>query len=207
MTTITPHSAAATDWDGLYDNFIAGLRERGAGEAAPRLGDRLDAFVLPNSMGRHVALADLLGSGPIVLSFMRGGWCPYCRAELGAWGSAASRLAAVGGRFVAISGEIGGRAETTRCELAPDAEMLCDVDHGLATALGLSFVVSPALHQRYNDHGLSLADIYGDSGRVLPIPATFVIDAGGIVRFAFVEPDFRVRADPAVVIAVVEALG
>lgn len=204
---ITPQSAAVTDWDGLYNGFIAGLREKGVGETAPRLGDRLDPFVLPNSMGQHINLDDLLGSGPIVLSFMRGGWCPYCRAELNAWTAAASRLAAVGGRFVAISGEIGGRAETTRCELAPAAEMLCDVDHGLATALGLSFMVSPAMHQRYQEHDLSLADIYGDSGRILPIPATFVIDAGGIVRFAFVEPDFRIRADPAVVIAVVEALG
>ncbi len=198
--------SAAFDWHGLYDGFIGNLRERGVGRTAPALGDRLEPFVLPNSLGRHVALDDLLGAGPIVLSFMRGGWCPYCRSELNAWAAAMQRLAAVGGRFIAVSGEVGGRAETTRCELAPEAEMLCDIDHGLATALGLAFAISPELRQKYDEHGLSLADIYGDSGRILPIPATFVIDRDGIVRYAFVDPDFRVRADPAVVIAVVEAL-
>ena len=205
--TIPSPAPVTTDWNRLYDAFVADLRTRGTGSTAPRIGDRIDPFVLPNSLGRHVALDDLLHAGPIVLSFMRGGWCPYCRSELSAWAAAAPRLAAVGGRFIAISGEIGGRAETTRCELAPEAEMLCDVDHGLAVALGLSFVVGAEVQTSYRARGLSLADIYGDSGRILPVPATFVLDAGGIVRYAFVDPDFRVRADPGVVVAVVEALG
>lgn len=206
MTSIAP-PPPAIDWDGLYDGFIAGLRDRRAGSEAPRLGDAFPAFALPSSMGRHVALADLLGRGPIVLSFMRGGWCPYCRAELAAWAAAMPRLEAVGGRFVAISGEIAGRAETTRCELAPNAEMLCDVDHGLAMMIGLTIGVTQEVHRSYRAHGLDLAAIYGDAGRLLPIPATYVVDAAGTVRYAFVEPDFRIRADPAVVTAVVEAIG
>ena len=205
--TIPTDTSAAIDWPGIYDGFIASLRERGIGDSAPGLNDRFEPFVLPNSVGRYVELYDLLDAGPLVLSFMRGGWCPYCREEMKAWAAAGPRLAAVGGRFIAVSGEVGGRAETTRCALAPEAEMLCDIDHGLATSLGLSFGISPALYQNYLDYGLSLADIYGDSGRILPIPATFVLDTSGIVRYAFVEPDFRIRADPAVVIAVVEALG
>lgn len=206
MMTMIP-ATAAPDWAGLYDGFVAELRQRGTGGSAPRLGDRLEPFVLPNSAGRYVALDDLLGAGPIVLSFIRGGWCPYCRAELAAWADAIPRLEAVGGRLIAVSSEIGGRAETTRCSLAPGAEMLCDVDHGLATALGLTTIVGAAVHDAYRGAGLDLADIYGDTGRLLPIPATFVIAGDGTVRYAFVEPDFRIRADPAVVIAVVEALG
>ena len=206
MTTPTD-TPATIDWPALYGGLVASLRRLGVGRSAPGLNDRFEPFVLPNSLGRHVDLDELLESGPVVLSFMRGGWCPFCREEMKAWAAAGPRLAAVGGRFIAVSGEVGGRAETTRCALAPEAEMLCDIDHGLATSLGLSFAVSPALHQSYLDYGLSLADIYGDSGRILPIPATFVLDTSGIVRFAFVEPDFRIRADPAVVIAVVEALG
>jgi peroxiredoxin len=130
-----------------------------------------------------------------------------CRAELQAWHDAIPRLEAVGGHFIAVSAEVGGRAEETRCGLAPNAEMLCDVDHGLALSLGLAHPMGPELHAGYRSHGLDLAEIYGDSGMLLPIPATFVIDSGGIVRYAFVEPDFRIRPDPAVVIAVVEACG
>lgn len=205
MTSHAP-KLPPTDWDSVYDEFVARLRERRAGSMAPQLGGNIDPFVLPDSMGRYTALADLLGKGPIVLSFMRGGWCPYCKAELRAWADAMPRLEAVGGRFIAVSGEVGGRAETTRCELSPGAAMLCDVDHGLATALGLTIIVPPGLRQRYIEHGLDLAAVYGDSGQLLPIPATFVIDGLGMVRYAFVEPDFRIRADPAVVIAVVEAI-
>ena len=206
MTSIASSAPPMTNWDALYDGFVAGLRRQGAGTEAPRRGAQFPAFVLPDSHGRHVALSELIGPGPIVLSFMRGGWCPYCRAELTAWADAIPRLAAVGGRFIAVSSEIGGRAETTRCELAPEAAMLCDVDHGLATALGLTVVLSPDVHQSYRMHGLDLAEIYGDAGRLLPIPATYVIDADGVVRYAFIDPDFRRRADPAVVIAVVEAV-
>lgn len=207
MQTLAPPAPPAYDWDALYDRFVARMRGLGVGGSAPKLYDRFPPFTLPNSLGQFVDLSDRLGGGPVVLSFMRGGWCPYCRGEILAWQEAIPRLEAVGGRFVAVSGEAGGRAETTRCELAPDAEMLCDIDHGLALSLGLAHSIGEEMHGRCAEHGLHLADIYGDSGWLLPIPATFVLDGGGVVRYAFVEPDFRLRADPAVVIAVVEACG
>lgn len=197
-------SAPAFDWNALYDRFIAGLRSRAVGMTAPRPGERFPEFALPNSLGRFVNLADRLDQGPVVLSFMRGGWCPHCRRELTAWAEAIPRLEQMGGRFIAVSGEAGGVAESTRCKLAPDAEMLCDVDHGLALALGMTFPLSPEMHNRYQESGLDLADIYGNSGRLLPIPATFVLDTTAIVRYAFVEPDFRIRPVPSVVMAAVE---
>jgi peroxiredoxin len=206
MDTITAPVVPA-DWDALYDGFVGRLRRSGAGADAPGLYDRFEPFALPDSRGRYVSLKDRLADGPVVLSFMRGGFCPYCRAELQAWHDAIPRLEAVGGHFIAISAEVGGRAEETRCGLAPNAEMLCDVDHGLALSLGLAHPVGPDLHEGYRAHGLYLDEIYGDSGMLLPTPATFVIDSGGVVRYAFVEPDFRVRPDPTVVIAVVEACG
>lgn len=195
------------DWDPLYDRFIAHLRSVGVGSSAPKLNDRMPLFGLPNSMGLYVDFGDRLGNGPIVLNFMRGGWCPYCAAELRAWNDAMPRLEAAGGEFIAICGEIGGLAEETRCTLAPDSTMLCDVDHGVTMALGLAFPISAEMHKAYADDGLDLSEIYGDSGWLLPIPATFVVDRGGFVRFAHVDPDFRRRADPATVVAVIQALG
>lgn len=202
---MTDQTHAPFDWNGLYDSFIEGLRERAVGASAPRVGDRFQDFALPDSHGRYVTLGQRLGAGPLVLSFMRGGWCPSCSRELTAWAEAIPRLEALGGHFIAISGEAGGVAESTRCRLAPNAEMLCDIDHGLALALGLAFPLSQDISERYREDGLELSDVYGDSGRLLPIPATFVLDPQGIVTFAFVEPDFRIRPDPAVVMEAVEA--
>lgn len=193
-------------WEDISNRVVAQLRARDVGASAPKVNEAFPDFVLPDTYGRHVALAELLGRGPIVLSFMRGRWCPYCEQELTSWHAAMPRLEAEGGRFVGVSAEVGGLAEQFRCDIAPGATMLCDVDHGLAMALGLAFPVSAELDERYREAGINLAEIFGNSGRILPITATYVIDGKGIVRYAFVDPDFRVRADPAVVIAVVEAL-
>jgi peroxiredoxin len=193
-------------WDAISDRLIAQLRERNAGATAPKINEPFPDFTLPDSKGIYVELQELLGRGPLVLSFMRGRWCPYCEKELLSWHDAIPRLEAEGGHFVGVSSEVGGLAETFRCDIAPEADMLCDVDHGLAMALGLTFPVDEEFHQRYLEAGIDLASIFGNSGRILPIAATYVIDSDGIVRYAFDDPDFRVRADPAVVIAVVEAL-
>lgn len=202
-----PHPRAHADpWEEPTNQLVAQLCKSKVGSHAPRLNDLFPDFVLPDTQGLHVRLADLIGSGPIVLSFLRGRWCPYCAQELKAWHDAMPRLEAEGGQFIAISAETGGLAESFRCEIAPGARMLCDVDHGLAMMLGLAFPIGDDLHRRYVEAGLDLATIFGNSGRILPITATYVIDAGGVVRYAFVDPDFRVRANPETVIAVVEAL-
>lgn len=206
MRSSQPQSTPPDPWEEPTNTLVAHLRARKVGSQAPRLNDRFPDFMLPDTQGRHVALAELTGRGPVVLSFLRGRWCPYCAQELTAWHDAMPRLEAEGGTFVAISAETGGLAEDFRCEIAPGAKMLCDVDHGLAMMLGLAFPIGEDLHRRFVDAGLDLATIFGNSGRILPVTATYVIDTDGIVRFAFVDVDFRVRADPAVVIAVVEAL-
>lgn len=74
--------------------------------------------------------------------------------------------------------------------------MLCDVDHGAALTTGLAFHVGDEMKDRYRAFGLDLGAIYGSGGWFLPVPATYVIDAGGIVRYAHADADFRVRADP-----------
>lgn len=204
-----PESAVEVDlnvWDEISDRLIAQLRTRNIGANAPKINEPFPDFTLPNSKGEYVELRDLLSAGPLVLSFMRGRWCPYCEKELLSWHDAIPKLKAEGGHFVGVSGEVGGLAESFRCDIAPEADMLCDVDHGLAMALGLTFPVDEEFHRRYLEAGIDLATIFGNSGRILPIAATYVIDSQSIVRYAFDDPDFRIRANPAEVIAVVQSL-
>jgi peroxiredoxin len=206
MKSQAQHAVDLNEWDNISDRLIAQLRDRNIGASAPKINEPFPDFALPNSKGIHVSLDELLGNGPLVMSFMRGRWCPYCEKELKDWHDAIPRLEAEGGHFVGVSSEVGGLAESFRCDIAPDADMLCDVDHGLAMALGLTFPVDEEFHQRFVGAGIDLATIFGNSGRILPIPATYVIDSGGVVRYAYVDADYRKRADPAIVIAVVEAL-
>jgi len=189
----------------VYDEFIAHLRASGVGEGAPVVGEQFPDFALPNDRGRYRTLMELTDRGPLVLSFNRGGWCPYCVDELTAWGDASEALAKAGGHFASIAGEVGGRAERLHGLIGEAAEVLVDVDHGLALAVGLAFRCSDALQRRYLERGLDLAAIYGSPTWILPVPATFIIGGDRQVHYAFVEPDFRLRADPDDVIARVAA--
>lgn len=192
----------------VYDQFIAGLRALAIGGAAPRVGAEFPPFALPDAAGHFRTLDALIADGPLVLSFNRGGWCPYCRQELALWNEYLPELSAAGGRLVVITAEVGGRAALLGNLLKGDAEILCDVDHGVALSSGLAFFLSDVLQRRYRDEfGTDLAQLYGSGGGLLPVPATFVIDGEGVVRYAFVDPDFRIRAEPAAAIAAVQALG
>jgi peroxiredoxin len=193
-------------WESIYDSFVGGLHDRGVGRTAPAIGQKLPEFALPNGRGVYFASRDLIAKGPLVLSFNRGGWCPYCRTELSAWAEAMPELHRLGGTFVSVTPEVGGRAEAMRRELGLDSEVLCDVDHGIALELGLAFHLGGELRERYLSCGLDLGEAYGSASWFLPVPATFVIDREGIVRFAFIDPDFRVRAEPAEVLAEVRRL-
>ena len=90
--------------------------------------------------------------------------------------------------------------------LTPHAIVLCDVDHGVALAAGLACHLSAELNDLYLKAGLDLATIYGSGGGFLPIPATFVIDRDRMIRYAFVDPDFRYRANPPDVVRFLDAM-
>lgn len=169
-------------WDVLYDRFVEGLRAAGAASGSPKPGDTLTPFALPDSQGRYVSSPELLERGPLVVSFYRGGWCPYCVTEMTAW------------------------AEALRRKLELDGQVLVDVDHGLALQLGLVVRVTDEVRKAYLDFGLDLAKRYGSDAWFIPVPATYVIDRQGVVRFAEADVDFRHRAEPEAVLAVLREL-
>src|SRR5271155_1799551 len=58
------------------------LRSSGQASRAAQAGARAPGFALPDSAGSIVRSADLLAKGPLVITFYRGVWCPYCNMEL-----------------------------------------------------------------------------------------------------------------------------
>jgi peroxiredoxin len=197
----------APEWQELYDDFTSRLNTLAVGQQAPHIGSAFPAVALPNHRGQYRSINQLHDDGPLVVSFNRGSWCPYCVHELESWRDSLSALHAAGGKLVIIAGEVSGRGDALADMFSDRVEILCDVEHGAALGLGLAFHAGDELLRRYLECGLDLSDIYGTQSGILPIPATFVIDRNGIVRFAFVEPDFRIRAEPTDVIAAVKALG
>ncbi len=193
-------------WLASYDALIDRLRRSGATNGAPAVGDVVPDFVLPDADGKLRRLGDLVADGPTVLSFNRGSWCPYCQEEIGAWSGHLADLARLGGRLVIITPETGGLMRTLSNLAGTGAVVLCDLDLGLALRTGLAFPVGALVLNELSEDGLDLSDVNGTSNGFLPVPATFVLDSARKVHFAFVDPDFTQRAEPADVLAAVSAL-
>ncbi len=194
-------------WKARYDTLVQGLREVGVGEHALKAGDAAPDFALATAEGRIMALADLWAKGPVVLSFYRGKWCPYCVTELEALREASADIAAMGAGLVAVTAEDCGGALAAKRKHSLEFEILCDFENGLGLAFGLVFRVPDNIRRYYQEADLNFPLIYGNDSWFLPIPATYVIGRDGLIRHAYVNPDFRERLDPAIILDVLKALG
>jgi peroxiredoxin len=197
---------ASPKWRERYDELVARLRALEVGARAPSVGDRFPEIVLPDHRGRYRTLTSLLADGPLVVSFNRGSWCPYCVSELESWRAALPGLRQVGGKLAIVTAELGGRSRALGDIAGPGSVTLCDVDYGVTLELGLAFHVGSTLVAAYREFGIDLNELYGGTAGLLPVPATFVVRTDGLVDYAFVEPDFRLRAEPEDVVRIVASL-
>ena len=161
-----------------------------------KTGDKVPDFTLPNHRGEPRRLYDMLAESVVVLNFYRGGWCPYCNLELNALQQALPEIEASGARLVAISPELPDKTLDTqqRHELAFD--VLSDVGNKISEDFGLVFALPEPLRPIYANLGIDIPAFNGDSSFVLPVPASYVIDSDGTVRFHFVNADYTRRLEP-----------
>ena len=205
--TLTAIRASTAKWFDLdNDRLVRGLIEHGAGESALKSGDRIPEFMLPSAEGRLMQSSSLIGRQPLVISFYRGVWCPYCSAELNALANAAPKLQRAGATVVAITPETGGVALKTKKERDLDFEILCDVDNGVAMEFGLMFRIPDDIQPSYAKFDVKLPLIYGNDSWMLPIPATYVVARDGTIAFAYVNPEYRARFDPEDLLPIVSRL-
>ena len=175
------------------DRLVARIHENGGGENAPRPGEVMPPFMLPDETGRLVSLTSLIGNGPVIVMFYRGHWCPYCRLNVMAIMQAQDEISALGGQIVAIMPETQKYAERFKSEAGAPFPVLTDLDNGYALSLNLAIWLGTEVQQLLSY--LDLSDFHGNDGCMLPIPATFVVGRDGLVKARFVDPDFRKRME------------
>jgi peroxiredoxin len=183
----TPASAA------IIDRLVGRLREHGAGEAAPKLGDPMPPFILPDENGRLVRLKDLLAQGPAIVTFHRGHWCPFCRISINTLAKAQERIEGIGARMVAIVPEGGPFAAEMKFDSNVRFPILSDMDNGYALSMNLAIWVGTEMEEFMTSIGRSLPRYQGNDSWILPIPATFVVNQDGHIKARFVDPDYRKR--------------
>ncbi len=171
-----------------------------------KVGDQIPNFQLPNAAGQTVSFQELLTDGPVVLSFYRGGWCPYCNLELRSLQQALPEIDRHGARLVAVSPETPDHSLSTADKLDLSFEVLSDAGNTVARRFGLVFQVPESLRAVYARFGIDLISQNGDESFELPVPATYVIDQSSTIVYAFVNTDYKQRAEPSAIVAALKRL-
>jgi peroxiredoxin len=184
------------------DELIASARA----QRAKKAGDRAPEFVLTDPDGKPVSSRGLLAKGPLVISFYRGVWCPYCNLELQALQEALPEITARGANLVAISPQTAPNSRKSQRDNKLGFPILSDTKSDVADAFGIRFALPDYLVELYKSFKNDLPAFNNDPAWVLPMPARYVIGTDGIIAYSEVNPDYTQRPDPSELLPVLDRL-
>jgi len=190
-------------WNAAYEDYVSELGRNGFLNQVLPQGAMFPDFMLPSAEGRLVSLSSQLARGPVIISFFRGEWCPFCRLMLSALTEALPEIEEAGATLLALTPETGGLALTMKEYHGARFDVLSDVDCGVGLAAGVVFQIPKLYRARMS---ADFAERQGNAGFFLPVPATFILAPDGVVAWRFVDVDFTHLAEPADIINAVRSL-
>jgi len=195
----TPERIAAAE------NAISEVADSGILDKAINLGDKAPNFTLPDALGNSVSLYDELAKGPVILTWYRGSWCPYCNIQLHDYQKSLSDIHAAGTQLIAISPELSDSALSWKEKNELDFIVLSDVGNEVAREYGIVYRIPDAISAGYVAGGRTdLTQYNGNDSLELPLAVTYVIGTDGSVEYAFVDADYRKRAETSDVVEFVK---
>ena len=189
---ILPNGATA-----IMEGHIESLRKSGAVDQILKPGTKAPAFTLKNQHGDDISSVELIKHGPLVVSFTRGSWCPFCSAEAHALNEVYDEFRQAGVELVVLSPQSPDRARKQATAGKLKFNLLVDKDNAIGKAFGLVYTFPENLKNVYRDVlKLNIQAINEANCWQLPIPARFVIDGSGVIRDVKADPDYRYRPEP-----------
>ena len=161
-----------------------------------KAGDKFPNFSLPNHRGGLIKSEDLLQKGSLIVTFYRGGWCPYCNIELRGYQAILPQIQEKKAQLVAISPELADNSLELVQKHGLDFLVLSDLDNKFAQELGLVFTLSKELATVYKEFGIDFKKSQGNYSSRLPIPATYVIGQDHTIKFAHYDINYALRCEP-----------
>jgi len=189
----------------IYAEGIEAVRASGVLETARQVGDTAPDFTLNNATGQPVRLYEVLKNGPVILTWYRGGWCPYCNLTLRRLQAELPSFRAAGATLLALTPELPDSSMSTADKHALAFDVLSDTGNRVARDFGVVFRLTPEVAAAYQQ-GFDLHGYNGDASDELPLAATYVIGTDGVITFAFLHPDYRNRAEPKDILEAVQRL-
>jgi peroxiredoxin len=178
------------------EGAIAEIAASGILERAIKKGDKAPDFTLPNAIGESVNLYSALENGPVILTWYRGSWCPYCNIQLHSYQESLGTIAEAGAQLMAVSPELPDSALTWKEKEELEFAVLSDLGNATARDYGVVYRIPDAIAAGYVKGGRNdLTEYNGDDSLELPLAVTYVIDTDGTVVYSFVDADYRKRAE------------
>jgi peroxiredoxin len=178
-----------------YQEGIEAVVKSGIASSAKQFGDEAPDFTLNNALGQPVSLSEYLKEGKVVLTWYRGGWCPYCNLTLRALQEELSNFKENGANLIALTPELPDNSMSTKDKYDLEFEVLSDVGNQVAEKYGIVFQLTDEVAEMYNQ-AFELNNHNGDQSNKLPLAATYVINENGEIIYAFLDADYRNRAEP-----------
>jgi peroxiredoxin len=193
---------------GVFDRSIQDLLDQGVPAGTVAAGQTLESFTLDDATGAPVTLDQIVETGPAVIVFYRGGWCPYCNLALRTYQQELlPELAAFGARLVAISPQSPDQSLSTAEKAGLDFTVLSDPASRVAQKIGIVFQQADDVLDAQRKLGLDLAQVNAEGSTRLPRPTVLIVDQDRTVRFADVQPDYTARTEVADILAALADLG
>jgi peroxiredoxin len=178
---------------------------RSAEETRPILiGAKVPELMLRTVDGKLFNLNEAIRNRPTVLIFYRGGWCAYCNMQLGQLQGIEAEIMKSGYQIIAISPDRPEKLSESIDKYKMNYLLLSDSNMAGAKAFGIAFKLDESTIKKYDEYGIDLVDASGEEHYSLPVPAVFVVGTDGIIKFEYVNPNYKVRLDPNILLSVVK---
>ena len=176
--------------------YINRLIASGVAKNALQVGEKAPSFTLPDALGRQVSLAGFLQQGPVVVTFYRGEWCPYCNLQLHAYQQVLPQIKELGANLIAISPQTPDHSlsMSEKHELA--FPVLSDQGNQVARQFGLVYSVEEDIRTLFKSLGSDIPAFNGDESWEIPVPGTFIISQDGTIRLTYADADYTHRLEP-----------
>ena len=184
----------------IYQEGLNAVTESDIIKSAKNVGDAAPNFILKNALGKEVSLQDYLQKGPVVLVWYRGGWCPYCNINLHYLQEGLANIKAQGANLVALTPELPDQSISTTEKHHLEFEILSDIGNKVAKEYGVVYKLTDEVAKIYNEK-FNLNQHNGDTSDELPLAATYIINTEGEIEYAFLDADYRNRAEPSEITA------
>ncbi|ELK48717.1 AhpC/TSA family protein [Bacillus sp. SB49] len=207
-----------TDMRSQFDQYIENFKQNTSKEVQDKMrnaidelenseegnglseGEKAPDFTLPDAKGGQVQLSEQLKFGPVIVTFYRGGWCPYCNMELRAYQEILDDIHKEGAQLIAISPQTPDQSMTTQEKNDLQYHVLSDVGNKAARQFNLVYKLPDYLVEVYKDKGLNVDKHNGDDSWTLPVSATYIIDTDGSIVYEYTKSDYKDRAEPSEVL-------